>query len=339
MLDIFKNDAFSVAKLTDAVNNLSFQPGRIGELGIFTEENVDTPTIAVEKKGDILVLVPPTPRGGSGNTMDKEKRVLVPLIVPHFEINDSVYAAEVQGVRSFGTETQIETVMSKVAARQQTAKNSLTVTQEYSRIGAVSGIVTYADDSTLNLFTALGVTQEAEVDFDLDNATPVDGVLRRKCTAVVRTLTNNLGGVPFSGVWAFCGDDFFDDLLQHKEVRDTFKNWNEAQILRDGYIGPNKSTYGSFSFGGIVWENYRGNVGSKSFIDTNKCQIFPIGVPGLFKSAYAPADYIETVNTLGKQFYSKQYDMPNGKGVNLDTQMNALEYCARPKVLMKGKRT
>jgi hypothetical protein len=62
-------------------------------------------------------------------------------------------------------------------------------------------------------------------------------------------------------------------------------------------------------------------------------------VPNLFRTYYAPADYNETVNTIGKQFYAKQYEMPNGKGWHFDTQTNELNICTRPRVLLKGKRT
>jgi hypothetical protein len=339
MLDIFNSNAFTVTRLTQAVNELKFVPGRIGELGLFDVESVDTTTISVEKKGDILALVPPTPRGGPGNTLDKEKRDLRPLIVPHFELNDAIYAEEVQGVRAFGSEVALESVVQKVAQRQMTMVRSMAATEEHARMGAVQGIVTYADNSTLNLFNEFGVSQEAEIDFDLDNASAVDGALRKKCAGVTRQVSNILGGVPFTGLHAFCGDNFFDDLLANKEVRETFKGYSEAQILREGYIGPNRSTYGIFEFGGIVWENYRGAVGSTSFINTDKCHIFPLGVPGLFKSVYAPADYEETVNTMGQRLYSRQYQMHNGKGRHLDVQMNALQYCSRPKALIKGKRT
>jgi hypothetical protein len=30
--------------------------------------------------------------------------------VPHYEVNDAVYAEEVQGVRAFGQESQVQTV-------------------------------------------------------------------------------------------------------------------------------------------------------------------------------------------------------------------------------------
>ena len=337
MLDVFNGDAFRVIRLTQAINNMSFIPGRIGELGLFEVDRVDVTTIAVEKKGDILVLVKPSPRGGPGQTMDKEKRDLRPLIIPHFELNDAVYAEEVQGVRSFGNDRGLETVIGKVAQRQRTMVNSFAATEEHARCGAVKGIVTYADGSTLNLFTEFGVSQIAELAFDLGNKQ--NGQLREFCSGIVRTLSDELGGLPFRGIHAFCGDTFFDDLLKNPEVRETFKGWSEAQILREGYLGPNRSVYGIFEFGNIVFENYRGSTGGSAFVHADKCHIFPVGVPGLFKTVYAPADYEETVNTLGERLYSRQYPMQNGKGRNLDGQMNALQYCSRPRVLLKGKRT
>ena len=337
MFNIFDDDAFSVARLTDAVNDISFVPGRIGELGIFETESVDTTKIALEKKGDILVLVPPTPRGGPGTTLDKERRDLRDIDVPHFEINDAVMAEEVQNVRAFGREQALETVLTKVARRLRTHVNSHSATEEFARLGAIKGIVTYADGSSLNLFNLFGATQETEINFDLANATPAEGALRKTCQQVHRQIADLLGGVPFRGIHAFCGNAFFDDLIAHKEVRESYKAFSDAVDLRQSYVSGG-SSYGTFRFGGIVWENYRGKVGSVDFIETDKAHIFPVGAPGLFRTAYAPADYMETVNTMGRRLYSKQYRMQNDKGVHLDTQMNALQYCTRPKTLLKGRR-
>ena len=338
MLDIFNDDAFSIVSLTDAINDISFKPGRLGELGLFSAAGVETLQIAIERKGDILTIVPPTPRGAPGVTMGREKRDLRTLTIPHFEINDAVYADEIQSVRAFGRSDALETVMTKVSERLITHTDSIGITEENARLGAVQGIITYADGSNLNLFSEFGVTQEAEVNFDLGNAGLADGALRRKCALVTRRVADLLGGTPFTGIHALCGDNFFDDLLQHPEVRETYKGWSEAQVLREGYVGASKSVYGSLAFGGIVWENYRGAVGSPVGIGTDKVNLFPMGVPGLFKTAWAPADYVETVNTVGRRLYTRQVLMPSGKGINLDTQMNALQYCTRPQVLMKGKR-
>lgn len=338
MLDIFKDNAFGVLSLTDAINALKFQPGLINSKGLFSESGITTTTVAVEQRDGILSLISPTPRGGPGHTLDKGPRTLRALAVPHFEINDAVMAEEVQGVRAWGQETEIETVAGRVNERLVLHSASMEATHEYSRIGAIKGIVTYADGQTLNLFTEFGVTQETEIDFDLDNASPAAGVLRRKAAEVLRLMSANLDGIPFAGVGALVGDAFFDDLQAHAEVRATYLNNNTAPQLRERYIS-NGLSYGSFDFGGILWENYRGAVGGTSFIDTNKAHFYPLGVPGLFRTYYAPADYIETVNRPGRRLVSKQYEIANGKGIHLDTQMNALDICTRPKALLKGKRT
>ena len=112
-----------------------------------------------------------------------------------------------------------------------------------------------------------------------------------------------------------------------------------ANVLRQGYVTPNGTVYGVFEFGGIIFENYRGGIGATPFIGANDCHFFPVGVPGLWRTIYGPADYEETVNTVGLPRYAKQWPSPNGKGRSLESQMNAINYCTRPKVLMKGTTT
>jgi hypothetical protein len=331
MLDIFKSDAFSVTSLTDAINAIPYVPTGLAPL--FQETSVMTLTVAIENKEGVLTLVPPTPRGGPGTTIQKRNRSMLDIRVPHFERNDAVMAEEVQGVRAWGSETVLETVQGYVAQRLAEHSQDFETTAEYHRIGAVKGIVTYADGSTLDLFNLFGVSQETEVDFDLDNATPAAGALRKKCDTVVRLIAANLGGVPYSGVRAEVGDAFWDDLIAHKEVRETYLNQAQAAELRNGTL------YQDFGFGGITWRNYRGAVGGTSFVNTDKAHLYPTGVPGMFRCVYAPADYMETVNTPGQRLYVKQYEMPNGKGIHLDVQTNALHYATRPKALIKGKRT
>jgi hypothetical protein len=175
--------------------------------------------------------------------------------------------------------------------------------------------------------------------FDLANATPANGALRKACAAVIRQVSNNLGGMPFTGLHALCGDAFFDALLANAEVRNTFLNKPGAAELRKAYV----INGGQLRFVRIrrhrLGELPRHVGGTSGFINTDKCHIFPLGVPNLFRTYFAPADYIETVNTIGQRMYMKQYLMDNDKGVNLDSQMNALSLCTRPKALIKGKRT
>ncbi len=340
MLDIFNTDPFSVVSLTDAINHTKYVPGRLSQLGIFLETSVAVTTVTFEERNGILTLVAPSPRGGPGQTVDKGKSNLRAVPIPHFQIDDAIMAEEVQNVRPFGQESGLETVMAKVDERMQMHSQSMAATQEYARVGAYKGIVTYMDGSTLDLFDLFGVQQDSEVDFDLDNANPAPGALRKKCAQVVRQVANTLDGVPYGYLRAECSDSFFDDLLSHPEVIDSYKGTSMAEVLRRGYILPDGSKiFGAFEFGDIVWENYRGKIGGTKFIADDKCHIAPMGVPGLFRTAYGPADYVDTVNTLGRRLYMRQRLMRNEKGVEIDVQMNNLEYCTRPKALIKGKRT
>ena len=336
MLDIFKQNAFSVISLTDAINKRPFIPGRAGQVIGWNEQGVATTTIAVEQVEGVLSLLNPSPRGAPGETVGKDKRTIRDLRVPHYQIDDAVYAEEVQGVRAFGSESMVQTVRSLVDQRlADHVQLRHDPTLEYQRIGAIKGVIVNGDGSTLyDLFSEFGVTQETEIDFDLDAASPASGALRKKCTDVVRKVSANMGGTPFGAIHAFCGDAFWDDLIAHTEVRATYLNQAEAAQLRGN------AAYEVLDYGGIRFENYRGAVGATSFIHTDKCHFFPVGVAGLFRTVYAPADYVETVNTIGLPRYAKQaVDLEFGRWVKLHTQSNPLPICTRPKVLLKGKRT
>jgi hypothetical protein len=342
MLDIFRGDAFGVVPLSIAINNLKFVPGYVSGRGIFNEVSIAQTVVAIEEHNNVLTLVAPSPRGGPGHTMPKPRRSMRMLGVPHFEINDAIMAEEVQGVRPFGQETGTEAVMTKVGERMQTAGQSLEYTQEFARVGAIKGIVTYADGTVLNLFNEYGITAPAAINFPFSTA-PATGNIRQVCAALIRTMGNNLDGLSFTGVEAICGDAFFDALIMCAEVRSTYLNMQDAMELRGAYISGGQ-TWGSFAFGGILWTNYRGyasvaGAASAPIVETDAAYFYPTGVPNLFPTVFSPADYIETVNTMGLPRYVKQYPMPNDKGVNMDTQMNALNFCTRPLALQKGAHT
>jgi hypothetical protein len=334
MLDIFRGDAFGVIPLTLAINNLKFVPGFISSKGLFSETSIATTAFSIEEKGNTLTLVRPTPRGGPGQTQPRSRRTMRMLRVPHFEINDAVMAEEVQGVRPFGQEDGTEVVMTKVAERMGQAGQSLEYTQEYSRVGAIKGVITYADGTTLDLFNEYGIAVPANIDMNLD-AVANDGSVRLMCNTIIRTMGTNLDGNTFSGVEAICGDAFFDALIKNAEVRATYVAAMQGAELRTAYVSAGQ-TWGSFVFGGILWTNYRGYVGTTPMVETNMAYLYPTGVPDLFSTVYAPADYIETVNTQGKPRYVKQYQMPNDKGINLDVQMNALNFCTKPLALLRA---
>lgn len=335
LLDIFGNPAFGLVPLTDTINKLIYVPGRISQLGLFRPTPIASTTAMIEEQEGVLALVAPTPRGGPGRTIARGTRKIRSVPVPHFQIDDSVMAESVQGVRAFGTESELETVQKLVTDRLQEAGDDLTVTQEWNRFGAIKGVVTYADGSTLSMFDLFGITPPAVVYLDIDNKD--NGELSEAIGDIVRAIGRALGGTSFGGAYAFCGDNFYKAIRRNPEVRATFLNTPEAMLLREGPVDPSFNTNGSFgrfSFGGIIWDNMFGEIDGAPFVDTDEAQIFPLGAPGLFRTYYAPADYIETVNTLGLEKYAKQIRMDNDKGIRLESQTNCLDLCLRPNALI-----
>lgn len=272
----------------------------------------------------------------------KDKRSVRSLVVPHYQHDDAINADEVQGVRAFGSETEVQSVQSLVNQRLvEAVTNVLDPTLELQRVGAVKGIILNADGSMLyNLFSEFGVSQVSTIDFNLDGTTDT-GAVRGVCGDAVIASLDELGGLPSSGMLgAFCGKNFFKSLLANIEIRNSYKGTSMAEILRQGYIMPNgQKMYGAFEFGGIVFMAYRGKNGSTPFVADDSVHMFPLGVPSLFRTVYAPADYMETVNTLGLPRYAKQWQSPNGKRVEMESQSNALSYCLRPRVLLQGTTT
>ncbi len=340
VLDIFSQDPFQVISMTEGMREIKYVPGYVGQIGIFQVESIDTTTVAIEKETDgELVLVPSSPRGGVGQTIDGPKRSLRSLGVPHFQRQDAIYADEVQGVRAFNTTNQVETLQGKIAAKAARHSQHFALTEEYHRLNIIKGgnLLDANGDVLYNFATEFGEVKPAEVDFDLDNAAPAAGALRKKCATLTRAMADALGGLPFTGIMGLMGKNFADDLYAHKEIRETYLNWQAAERMRAGYVTTSGKTYSMMDAFDISWAEYRG--GGSIAVGDDKCHFVPLGVPGLFRTHYAPADYIETVNTMGQRLYAKQWRMANDKGVHLEYQMNALHYCTRPRVLMQARRT
>ncbi len=335
-LDIFSNRAFSVISLTDAINKVPFVPGRIGQLGIFAESGVSTTSIMIEEREGSLNLIETTSRGAPAVQNLHNKRKARSFVVPHIALEDTILADEIQNVRAFGSESQLESLEQVLQFRLAEMARKHDATLEHLRVGAIKGQILDADGATVlyDLFNEFGVTQHSEIDFDLDNAAPTDGIIKKKCHDIRRKIEDELGAQPYDHIHAFCGAAFFDDLIAHPEVKTAYERYLDGLFLRQG------QARGSFEYAGIVFEEYRGKVGTVDYTDANKANFFPVGVPGLFRQYNAPADFVETANTIGLPRYAKQaVDQEFGRWVKVHTQSNPLPICTRPRTLIKAKRT
>ena len=329
-LDVFNDDAFGVTTLSAAINEVPFQPTRLTELGLFRAEPVETTTVWVERDGDQLKLVKAGLRGAPGEALARNTATAVAFKTKHLKRDDGMQADEIQNARAFGTESELQTVQGKVLRIAERHRRDIETTLEYHRIGAIKGQILDSDGTTVleDLYTKFGVVQQTH-DMNLDSDTTD---VRVEVVKAKRKSENVLGGSPMRGFRVLCGDDFFDGLIGHPELKAAYDRWLEGEMLRN-------DPRAGFSFAGAIWENYRGSVGGTTFIGTNDAYLVPEGVPDLFVINYAPADYVETVNTPGLPFYVKTEPRRFNTGVDIQVQSNPLALCTRPRAIIKLTRT
>lgn len=332
-LDIFNNNAFSLISLTDTVNAMPYQPQRISRLGLFEEQGVATTIVSIEQRNGSLSLIPTSPRGGVGFENAHIKNKLRNFNVPHYELSDTVMADEIQNVRLFGTENELAGVQQVVDMRLMEMNSKHDATLEYARLGALKGIITDADGTTVlyNLFTEFGVTQTV-IDLLLGTATTdILGLM----TQISGSVEDALGAQIYDHIHVFMGKTLFAKFISHAKITNAYQYYQatgqQMNPLRDDL------RYGGFTFGNITVEQYRGKVGGVPFVADGEGYAFPVGVPNLFKTYFAPADWEDTVNTIGLPRYADQEPIPGlpKKGRRIVTQQNPLNICKRPDTLVK----
>lgn len=325
-LDIFNQDAFSVINMISAINETPHVPTQLGASGLFTESGMTNPFAFIEMEGETLNLVPAAERGSLGATRDKAKRKVIPFKAVHLPQMGGINADEVLGVRAFGSETEVQTVQSIVNRELAARRQDLDVTLEWQRMGALKGQVLDADGTTvlLDLYQAFGVTQQS-VDMELDvNGTSV----REKLVQNKRLIEAYLGGLVITGWKIWASAEFHDAFVKHADVKAAYDRWQEGAFLRS-------DTRGGFEFAGVNIEEYRGQVGAQRFIAAGEAYMVPLGVRNMFQTRFAPADYVETVNTMGVPYYAKQELRTFGKGVDIETQSNPLMINTRPRAVLR----
>jgi hypothetical protein len=352
-MDIFNDDAFNMISMTAAINNVDHVPGRAGSL-VFqgVSEGIRTTVATFEMKDETLTLIRNVPRGAPAEKEDRDKATLRAVAIPHFPLEDTINADEVAGVREFGSTDQLRTVQTVVNNQLRKIGLRHDLTLEHLRLGALKGVVLNKDgDVLVDLFELFNVLAEDEdgnttpgvygpktFNFDLEDystADSFDDYVRSKVTAVKRWVMRNAKTALPSGfrVHMLCGDNFFDKLTEHPSVRDTYKNTSEQERRLGATF-----EFGAFEYGGVTFENYRGTDDDETVaVDTDTALGFLTGVPAIYAEYFAPANFVETVNTVGLPRYAKLApDLKYNRFVEIHTQQNPLPVCLRPRTLIRA---
>lgn len=333
-IDVFADDAFGLVELTAALEEVEYKPQQLGQMGIFTSRSVRTEKVSIEKKNQVLTLVPVTERGSPLPQLTQGRRDIRDFRTVRVGKGDHLTAAELAGIRAFGTDSEFVQVQQEVLTRSQMIRDDLELTHEHMRLGAIQGILLDADGSVIyNWFDEWDITQPAEMVFNF--ATLIDGAFRKKCADIIRTMAKAAKGAwgPGTQVVGMCGDQFYDELISNAEVRATYLGWTAAADLRQA------SFWEPFPFGNIQWMNYRGtDDGSKVAIPTDKVKFFPINAPEAFLRVNSPGESFDVVNTPGQEFYARTIpDEKRNEFVDIEVVSYPLYIATRPGMLLRGR--
>lgn len=332
LVNFYDSDMFNMNELTTSVRRLPNMYNRIGSLGLFPSVGVRTRVISHEELNEAVNLLPSLPWGAPASVGHPDRRFGETFLIPHIPHEDAVDPNDVQDVRAWGSNDGYAEVATVVANKLQVMKNKIDLTLEYMRATALTGTVKDGAGTTLyNYYTKFDITQKV-VDFVLGTAgTDVRG----KIVEIKRDIENKARGATFTRIRALASPTFMDKLTKHATVADAFKYYqNNNQNLAGDYRT-------GFMFADVEFVEYNATVTlsdlstTANLIADGDAIFYPVGT-ALGVTAFAPADFLETVNTRGQEYYSKSERRKFDRGIDLHVQSNPLPILTRPDLVARG---
>ena len=292
---------FECTEMTAAVNKLPARPFFFKPL--FEVKGVKTTTVSLDIRKGRIVLIGDSERNTAPESLAGRgaRREWKHLSCAHLAQSDTLAPEDLQDVRAFGS-TEPISVAAVYNDKMQQLKDNLAATMEFHRLGAIKGVVLDADGSTVlhDIFNTFGATKKTlDISFPqtaADDANPIlTSILKAK-----RHVEAAMGGTPFDHIECIIGSDAYDMLTSHKLVREYFERW----LSNRENFGDNDYRKRGFPYGGLTFVERSDVVGGQTMVAAKKGHVYPVG-PGIFKQFHAPADWMETVNTIGLEYYAR----------------------------------
>lgn len=322
---LFDSEAFEGSELTSAFERVPYEPGpmlRIDE-GMFEVLGVSTTSAMIEVKDGALNLVAASPRGGIGDIHRSTKPKLAKFEIPHLRTRATVLADTFQNVRSFGT-VALTSVEHERDTKLAEMKFNLAKTIEFHMMRALAGQILDADGSVLvDLLDEFEVTQAVH---NLALNVPATNV-RNRIVAAKRLSEDALGAATPTGWVCFASAEFMDALTAHPSTEAAMVGWSAASAMR-------KDVRVDFGFGDVRFIEAKKYAGVTP-VEDGAAYLAPLGVPGLYVQRNAPADYIDTANTVGEPYYVRAEPLPFNRGVMIEAQSNPVSVVTVPRAVVK----
>lgn len=300
---VFGGDAFTQASMIRGIDRRPYIPNMLDSIIGFEPVRATTDTVYVISRKRYVNLIRSSLRGAPIEMAVPDDKDARPLRIPRIAKGDKLYAHELANIMPLEDETETDRAAAEVVKKQDKLIGDAEATFESMRMGSLNGTILDTDGSTLvDFWSEFGISQPADIDLTLDNATMTTAELREKIsTLVVMPIAraSGAGNDPRFRVRAICGDNFWFKLTGHPAIEKLYLNWAAAMELRE------EKLWVPYHFGGVDWYHYRGtDDGSTIAVSTNKARVFPVGVPGMWQHVMGPMnESIPLLNQPGRRYY------------------------------------
>ena len=335
--DVFNQNGWGVIEFhEEVVEKIDFKPQLLGSLNLFEPIYSRSRTIAIASKEGTLSLIPTSEMGAPPEELIPKGSKVRKFDAVRLAKGSTIYALELAGVLALPFDMQTKEIAQEVTDRTAQITNDMELTWEFHRFGAIMGKVFDADGTTVlyDWFSEWGIAEPTEINFAL-NVDTTD--VRKKCRDVKRTMMKAAKGVwtPSTRVGALVGDEFFDMLVNHPQIKETKLGTERAPVLE------NIEGFSSIEIEGITFINYQGtDDGTTIAIGSQKARFFPIGARGAFKVGWAPAsEFKPYLNQRGQPVVGLVLEDKSGRDEwdRVELYSYPLYACTRPEMLLRGK--
>lgn len=315
-------------ELTDILVEIPRNISIIDALGLFEDVYVSLKRIEIQRSQYSNHLVKDKNWEGKADTIvSRPVKGFIQMNIPNFELQDAIKPQDIDGVATVNSileASQLETVMDVRIEKLATINDALDLTQDVARMQLLTKGTVYAPSGTLatsygdtvDFYQELGVTRQT-VNLELSGASDPRISASNLTRKMREALRNSPSKGNFRALVILCGTNFFDAVYTNPFVTDAIKYYN--QDLSKLLLGlPSTAAGYSASFRSIeVWGLTFIDAGTGGYdgpdgvfvpwIKEDQAIAIPLGVRGMFKSYYAPANTFSAVNSksTGRYFFER----------------------------------
>lgn len=324
---------FTVADYTEELLVIPLQWGTINQLGLFTEEGIETYTVQFEEVTKDGALLVDKVRGERAAANKDYTRKIRSWAVPHFPYDDYISPSDVKGKRAYGNPDQEETLAAVRARKLERIAQNHAWTLEYARAKVITTGDVYAPNGTvaLNFYTEFGVTR-TEIDFTFGTST---ADMLAKGEAAIAQIIDNSNGTVVTGVIALCSSTFFSKLISHASVKAAYQYYSSTQEPLRQRLGGNAAMHREFVHGGIRYIEMRDSYAGNALIPDGDAYFVPQG-SDVFHTYFGPANKFDLLGTIGERSYMFEYPSMRGDKIEIESEMNMLNALRRPQMVVRG---